>query len=365
MFCLQKIRIAVFFGGVSSEHEVSCMSAAYILRTLSHMEKYDVLPVGITKDGRWLLYRGPVDALPNGSWQNHEQNQTAILSPDRSHRGLLLPCENGHWDFLPIDLAFPVLHGKNGEDGTIQGLFQLADLPFVGCDTASSAACMDKVMTNVMLQHAGIPQARFTWIYDWEFTRHPEDCLDRIEAALPAYPYFVKPANAGSSVGVSRADNREQLRRGIRTAAKEDGKILVEEGIDGQEVECAVLGNEDTLASLPGEIAPSNEFYDYDAKYLSGASKLFIPAHIDDATSSLLREYAQKAYHAMGCTGLARVDFFVRKSDGAVLLNELNTLPGFTAISMYPKLMEACGIGGEALMERLIALALDRRNRHE
>ena len=255
---------------------------------------------------------------------------------------------------LYLDAAFPVLHGKNGEDGTVQGLLQLAEIPFEGCDMASSSACMDKVITNVMLEQAGIPQAGFTWLYAYEFQKSPREAIDRIEKAMGRYPVFVKP------VGVSKAENRHDLEAAIAKSAKEDGKILIEENIVGQEVECAVLGNEDDLlASTVGEIAPSNEFYDYDAKYISGTSGLYIPAHLEDAVIEKIRSTAKKAYKLLGCSGLARVDFFVRNGN-EVLLNELNTLPGFTSISMYPKLMEHEGISNQELIHRLIQLAIKR-----
>ena len=358
-----KKRIAVLFGGVSSEHEVSRMSAATVLRNIPE-EKYEVLQLGITKEGKWLLFTGNTDEILNGNWESNPLNRPAFLLPDTTVHGLLVKEATG-WNTVRLDAAIPVLHGKNGEDGTMQGLLQLAGIPFVGCDATSSAACMDKVITNVMLEHAGIPQARFTWLYAADFDRDPEGVTTAVEAELGSYPLFVKPANAGSSVGVSKACNREDLMAGLRKAAKEDRKVLIEENIVGQEVECAVLGNENPIASCVGEIAPSSEFYDYEDKYINGTSGLYIPAHISEETSQKLRALAIKAFRVMGCEGLARVDFFVRKSDGEVLLNELNTLTGFTAISMYPKLMEYGGVPVSDLIDRLIRLALERAGEHE
>ena len=356
---MSKKRIAVLFGGVSSEHEVSRMSAVCVLRHLSQ-EKYDVVRIGITKKGRWFMYTGDLESIMDGSWEKDPSNRPAFISPDSSVKGIVVTTE-GHYEIIKLDVVIPALHGKNGEDGTIQGLLQLAGIPFVGCDATASAACMDKVITNIIMEHAGIAQAKFTWLYAYDFEKNPEQCVLKVEQDMGAYPVFVKPANAGSSVGVSKAANREELTKAIRTAAKEDKKILIEENVVGQEVECAVLGNDDALtASIPGEIAPSNDFYDYDAKYVNGTSSLYIPAHIGEEIADQLRAQAIKAYSIMGCSGLARVDFFVR-NENEVLLNELNTLPGFTSISMYPKLMEAIGVPVAQLLDRLVELAIERK----
>lgn len=355
---MSKKRIAVLFGGVSSEHEVSRMSVANILRSIPE-DRYETVRLGITRDGRWYLYNGSIEGILDGSWETHPDNQAAFLSPDASIHGIVI-LGDGRFETLRVDCVFPVLHGKNGEDGTVQGLLQLAGIPFVGCDCTASAACMDKVVTNMMLQQAGIPQARFTWLYASAFEQSPEACVARVEREMENYPLFVKPANAGSSVGVSKACDSGQLQTAIRKAAREDRKVLIEEAITGQEVECAVLGNDRPMASIVGEIAPSSDFYDYDDKYINGTSGLYIPAHIPEQTAQALRERAVQAYRLMGCTGLARVDFFVRAHDGAVLLNELNTMPGFTGISMYPKLMEATGIPAAELVDRLIQLAFER-----
>ena len=360
---MTKKRIAVLFGGVSTEHEVSRMSVTSILRHIPQ-DKYEVIKVGINKKGQWFLYQGPVDDILEGAWEQHPENTPAFFPPDASVHGLMV-LHGSSFEVLPIDAVIPVLHGKNGEDGTLQGLLELAGIPYVGCDTTASAACMDKVITNIMLDYAGIPQARFTWLYRYDLERDPQKAAEQVERDLQQYPVFVKPANAGSSVGVSKASNRAELIVAMRKAAKEDRKILVEENIIGQEVECAVLGNDTPTASQVGEIAPSSDFYDYDDKYINGTSGLYIPAHIDERTSRTLRERALKAYCLLGCSGLARVDFFVRESDGEVLLNELNTLPGFTSISMYPKLMEADGMPMGDLLDRLIQLAFERAGQHE
>ena len=262
-------------------------------------------------------------------------------------------------EIVKLDVIFPVLHGKNGEDGTIQGLFEMSGIPYVGCGVLASAACMDKAVTNILLEKFGILQAAYTWFYAYEYQKDPETVIGRVEKALPQYPVFVKPANAGSSVGVSKAHNKEELIKAIEVAVKEDSKIVVEECIVGYEVECAVLGNHEPFASVPGQIAPAAEFYDYDAKYNNAASELFIPAKISKELMEKVRQTAIKAYRLIGCSGLSRVDFFVTE-DGGVLPTEINTLPGFTSISMYPKLMAACGIEGENLIEKLIQAAFER-----
>ena len=352
---MQKKRIAVIFGGKSSEHEVSRVSASYVIENIPR-DKYEVVTIGITKQGKWLLYKGPVSAIKDGSWEKDPQNCTAFISPAPSVSGIVVV---GTGEIIKLDIIFPVLHGKNGEDGTIQGLFEMSGIPYVGCGVLASAACMDKAVTNILLEKFGIDQADFTWFFSYEYKDDPDRIITKIETDLPSYPVFVKPANAGSSVGVSKAHNRDELIKAIDIAAKEDGKIVVEESITGYEVECAVLGNEKPFASVPGQIAPASEFYDYDAKYNNAASELFIPARISEELMKKVRETAVKAYTLIGCSGLSRVDFFVSE-DGRVLLNEINTLPGFTSISMYPKLMAACGFEGEALIEALIKSAFER-----
>lgn len=354
----KKLTAAVIFGGVSSEHEVSLMSAASIIRNLSD-EKYEKILVGITKAGRWLLYRGPAEQIISGEWERDSSCMPAFLAPDPQIGGLVVM--NGEKsEIIPLDVIFPVLHGKNGEDGTIQGLFQLSGIPFVGCDTLSSAVCMDKAVTHSLLTAANIEQTNYLWFYADRYEAAGETIRRKILARLD-FPIFIKPACAGSSVGVSRVDSEGGLDAAIRKAAREDSKIVAESGVTGQEVECAVLGlRSSARASLVGEIGASAAFYDYDDKYVSGTSQLYIPARIDDETAEKVRETAVRAYRWLGCSGLARVDFFVRESDGRVILNEVNTLPGFTSISMYPKLWEAAGLSYGALLDELIDCALRR-----
>lgn len=352
----EKLRLAVIFGGQSSEHEVSLMSATSILQNLDP-EKYDVTMVGITKAGKWLLYTGPVEDLTTGAWERGPVTP-AFLSPDPTVHGLVALRDTGA-QVIPLDVIFPALHGKNGEDGTIQGLFQLSGIPYVGCDTLSSAVCMDKAVTHSLLNTAGIEQAHYLWFYADRFDVAPDTIKNKIQARLD-FPVFVKPANAGSSVGVSKVERFEDLDEAIRVAAREDAKIVVEEGIRGQEVECAVLGNREAQASIVGEIGASAQFYDYDDKYVNGTSQLYIPARIPEEVSEKIRATAVRAYRLLGCSGLARVDFFVTEDDHKVVLNEINTLPGFTSISMYPKLWMAMGLSYGELLDRLIDLAFQK-----
>ena len=353
----EKLRLAVIFGGQSSEHEVSLMSATSILQNLDP-EKYDVTMVGITKTGKWLLYTGPVEDLTTGAWERGPVTP-AFLSPDPTVHGLVALGGTGA-QVIPLDVIFPALHGKNGEDGTIQGLFQLSGIPYVGCDTLSSAVCMDKAVTHSLLASANIEQAHYLWFYIDRYAENSEKILTKIGARLN-FPVFVKPANAGSSVGITKVSSPEGLDAAIRLAAQHDVKIVVEEGIVGQEVECAVLGNRGkSEASIVGEIGAAAEFYDYDDKYKNGVAQLYIPARLDPEVAEEIRRTAVRAYNLLGCDGLARVDFFVTEKDKKVILNEINTLPGFTSISMYPKLWDACGLPYGALLEKLILCALEK-----
>lgn len=352
-----KIRVAVLFGGVSSEHEISLMSAESVLRNLS--DQYEVLRIGITKDGRWVEYTGSNEEITNQKWESDTSLRTAVVSPDRSHKGILLLGKDGYTVY-PVDICFPVLHGKHGEDGTIQGLFQLAGIPFVGCDTISSANCMDKEMTHTILEANGIRMAK--WVIVNEQKMQDFDAFAQQAEEKLGYPMFVKPANAGSSVGVGKAKNREELKSACETALKEDYKAVVEECIEMQEVETAVLGNENARAAgVIGELVPVVEFYTYEAKYIDGTTELHIPGRVSEEISLKLRQTAEKAFKAIGCEGFARIDFFVRKSDSEVILNEINTIPGFTSISMYPKLWDYCGMSYSKLLDNLIQLGLERK----
>mgnify|MGYP000184738622 FL=1 len=352
---LNKLTVAVIFGGQSSEHEVSRVSASTIISNLDP-EKYYVIPVGITKDGKWMIYNGPVENIKNGEWEKF--GTPAVLSPDASQKGLLKTV-GGKVKLIPIDLAFPVLHGKYGEDGTIQGLFELAQIPYVGNGVLSSSISMDKAFTKIIAKNAKIPQAKYVEVHSEDLKRI-KTTASKIEKKL-GYPCFVKPANAGSSVGITKAHNKEELMEGLKVAAVHDSKIVVEEGIVGREIECAVLGNRGHVeASCVGEIFSAGEFYDYDAKYNNAESKTVVPAEISPEKQDEIRKMAVKVFNAVDGSGLARVDFFVENETENVIFNELNTLPGFTPISMYSMLWAACGKSTAELLDNLIELAIER-----
>jgi D-alanine-D-alanine ligase len=370
-----KIRVAVIFGGQSSEHEVSRVSAESVLRNIDR-EKFDVKMLGITKDGRWLSYDGPVELLSTGEWQKiaetkalsayktenkpveNIENETAALALGASARNIF-KVSGTESDTGKIDVVFPVLHGCNGEDGTIQGLLELAGIPYVGCGVLGSALGMDKAYSKIVFEKEGIPQGKYLVFSRKQVKQDMKAIAIKVEAVL-TYPCFVKPSNAGSSVGVSKARNRDELFTALELAAKCDIRVLVEEFINGREIECAVLGNDDPIASTVGEIVPCNEFYDYRAKYIDNNSMAIIPADLPENTIQKIREYSVKAFKSLDCAGLSRVDFFVHRQTGEVFINEINTLPGFTSISMYPKLWEASGIQYTELIERLINLAVER-----
>lgn len=352
---VNKLTVAVIFGGQSSEHEVSRVSASSIISNLDS-EKYYVVPVGITKSGKWMIYNGPIENIKNGEWEKF--GTPAILSPDASQKGLL-KLVGDKAKLIPIDLAFPVLHGKYGEDGTIQGLFELAQIPYVGNGVLSSSVSMDKAFTKIIAKNAKITQAKYVEVHSEDFNKI-KSIATKIEKKL-GYPCFVKPANAGSSVGITKAHNKDELIEGLKLAAVHDRKIVVEEGIVGREIECAVLGNGDNIsASCVGEIFAAAEFYDYDAKYNNSASKTVVPAEISKEKQDEIRKMAIKVFKAVDGSGLARVDFFVEKDTERVIFNELNTLPGFTPISMYSMLWNACGKPMNVLLDELIDLALER-----
>jgi D-alanine-D-alanine ligase len=335
------LKVCVIFGGTNSEYEISLLSVTSVLENLDK-NKYDVVMLGITKDGKWLHYTGPVDMIESDAWKDSSYVQPAVFSTDRTRRGL-----------LDVDVAFPVLHGKCGEDGTIQGFLELAGVPCVGCGVLSSALCMDKEISHILLQSADIPKTKLAAVH-----RDDDVPFDMLEREF-GYPMFIKPANAGSSVGISKACDRETLRESILLALEHDRKAVVEQAMTGTEVECAVLGNRNPVAAqMLAEIAPSGEFYDYTAKYLDDSAALIIPARISAEAAAKVREIAVRAYRALECRGMARVDFFVRE-DGFVTLSEVNTIPGFTSISMYPRMFIESGMSYPELLDRLIALAME------
>lgn len=353
---MTKRNVCVLFGGVSPEHEVSLRSAESVLNNIDK-EKNDIYPVGITKEGQWFLFGGTdYSLLPSGAWQEHPDNCRAVISPERG-KGLIC-IDNEGVRCIKIDVVFPVLHGENGEDGSMQGLLQLAGIPYVGPGVAASAVAMDKTITKLVMDHAGIPQAKWILVRNSELPAKMNAALDEVEKTF-AYPVFVKPASTGSSVGVSKAKNREDLKKALLNAGQFDEKILVEEFISGSEIEVAVLGNENPMASVCGEIDSGADFYDYEAKYITDTSVAYIPARISDNAAEQVRELAVKVYNAVGCKGLSRVDFFVTYDSERIVFNEINTLPGFTSISMYPKLFDASGIGYTQLIDRLLDYAME------
>ena len=385
---MKKLRVGILFGGRSGEHEVSLLSAASVLNAIDK-EKYEVVPIGITKDGRWLtaehaenLLRGkPIHerrSLRAGDPETTPaaavlaQGESVVVPPEPVHR------ESGLMPFqsdaalmrrasdraINVDVIFPVLHGTFGEDGTIQGLFELAEIPYVGAGVLGSAAGMDKDIMKSLFLAAGIPIVKHVTVLRSTWGKDAKKVYRLVESKLH-YPVFVKPANLGSSVGISKAHNRKELGPAIDEAAKFDRKIVIEQGVGGKknkarEIECSVLGNDEAVASVPGEIVPVKEFYDYDAKYLDEGSQLIIPAKLTKAEMKKVQELAVKAFSAVDCSGLARVDFLMDPKTRKIYLNEINTMPGFTSISMYPKLWAASGLKYADLIDRLIQLGIER-----
>lgn len=353
---MKKLNVCVLFGGISPEHDVSLRSAESVLNNMDP-EKYNIFPVGITKEGNWILY-GETDysKLPSGQWLDSAANCLAAISPVRGQG--LLRFADGTVSAEHIDVVFPVLHGENGEDGAMQGLLQMAGIPYVGPHVSASAVSMDKTLTKLVIDNAGVAQAAWQLVRNSDLHNRMEAILDQLENRF-AYPVFVKPAGTGSSVGVSKAVDREQLAMALQNAGAFDEKILVEEFIDGREIEVAVMGNNSPVASICGEIHSGAEFYDYNAKYITDTSVAYIPARIPEDVAEQVREAAVKVYTAIGCQGLSRVDFFVTYADNRIVFNEINTLPGFTSISMYPKLFAASGIPYGQLIDNLLTLALE------
>ncbi len=344
-----KVKLGLIFGGMSTENEVSVMSANSILKNLDK-DKYEIFPIYISKDGAWYEYL---------NLDNIEIDKN--LSNTREINNIVKYLQN-------LDVIFPVLHGLYGEDGTIQGLFKLLKKPYVGCGVLASSVGMDKAYTKIVFDRANINQAQYIYLkkykdkyiyVDKEFNEQYMDLdeiVDMVDSNL-GFPVFTKPSNSGSSIGINKAKNKEELKEHIKHASEFDNKILIEEGIEGAEVECAVLGNEEVIASCVGEIKSAEEFYSYDSKYENENSKTIIPADIDKEVSDKIKKLAVKAFKAIDGKGLSRVDFFVEKNSNKVYINEINTLPGFTKISMYPKLFEAEGIKYNELLDRLISLA--------
>ncbi|KNZ71058.1 D-alanine--D-alanine ligase [Thermincola ferriacetica] len=352
---MKKNRVAVIFGGKSGEHEVSLASANSVLQALNK-EKYEIIPIKISREGKWYI----LSSL--NTFDSNIKCEAAILAdPTGDNLVNLQEKEPGQIFFTreSVDVVLPVLHGTFGEDGTLQGLLELANIPYVGCGVAASSVGMDKAMMKAMFAQHNLPQGKYLTFLRKEWEKDQDPICNKIETAL-GYPVFVKPANLGSSVGISKAANRDELVKAMHLACLYDRKVVVEENINGREIEVAVLGNDEPEASIAGEIVPCNDFYDYEAKYISGTSELKIPAPLDDKTMNEVRKLAVKAFKAIDGAGLSRVDFFIKKDTGEILINEINTLPGFTEISMYPKLWAATGLPYDKLLDRLIELAIER-----
>lgn len=342
-----KKKIAILFGGQSTEHEVSRVSAASVLKNLNQ-SKYDIYPVGITKEGKWIEYHGSVDKIENGEWECDEYYKTYDA------QRLIFNKE--------VDVVFPVLHGLYGEDGTIQGFCKLLGIPCVGPGVMSSAVCMDKVYTKYLLEKFEIKQAEYYVVNDNEYSKKSAQIICAIEEKL-GYNLFIKPSNSGSSVGITKAHNRKELEDGITEALRFDRKILVERAINAREIETAVLGNDEPIVACPGEIIPGKEFYDYEAKYQNENSKIVIPAELTSEKLEEIKKISLKIYRILDCAGMARIDFLVDKDTLDVYLNEVNTIPGFTKISMYPKMWQASGKSYDELLDNLIQFAIDRNNK--
>lgn len=359
----KKIRVGLIFGGKSGEHDVSLASAQSVLGALAP-DKYEAVLIGVTREGRWLTGGNPLKQLvagsdspfvkalnaANGTNGTRETAMTGLTADEMTTHHVLNDS---------VDVVFPLIHGPNGEDGTIQGLLELADVPYVGAHVAASAVGMDKALMKSLFRAAGLPVPEYVVVMRHHWDKDPEETIHEIETVI-GYPCFVKPANLGSSVGVTKARNWDELTQGISTATQFDRKILVERAIQGREIECSVLGNDNPIASLPGEVIPSHDFYDYAAKYGDDTTRLILPAELSGEQVRTVQELALRAFQAIDCSGMARVDFFIEGRDGRILVNEINTIPGFTRFSMYPKMWQASGLSYTQLIDRLIQLAFER-----
>jgi len=355
---MKRIKLAVIFGGASSEYEISLLSVTSVLEAID-TQIYEVITIGITRQGEWYLYNGDIERIAQDTWSHQSRYlRKAFISPNPATKGIVVLEPDFTYGLIEIDVVLPVLHGQNGEDGTIQGLLEISGLPYVGCNTLSSAICMDKSVAHCVLENAGIRTVDWVTLHQGESGDFYK--AEKLVEEKLSYPVFVKPANTGSSVGVSKAKNRHELKTAIEKARQYDRKVVVERCIEGTELECAVLGNQVPVISGVGEICPTAEFYDYDAKYNDESTELFVTARISEKDREAIRATAAKAYRVMGCSGLARIDFFLEK-DGSIILNELNTMPGFTSISMYAKLFEAQGVPYSDLLDKLIGFAIERK----
>jgi D-alanine---D-serine ligase len=355
---MERTTVAVLFGGHSSEYEVSLQSACSVIENLSP-EKHRVVLLGITRQGEWLKYDGDIGRIHNDTWREHPSCVPAIISPDRGAHGILVLAD-GRVDTIRVDVAFPVLHGKNGEDGTVQGLLEMAGIPCVGCGTLSSALCMDKDVAHRLVSLAGIRTPRSVVLHAPILqTSVADEKLLAEQIAGLQYPLFVKPANAGSSIGITKISDQSRLTEAVHTALQHDRKVVVEEAIAGFEVGCAVLGNEMLTVGEVDEIELSQDFFDYNEKYTLKTSRIHMPARIDADTANRIKEAATTVYRTLGCSGLARIDFFLTPQN-EIVFNEVNTIPGFTTHSRYPNMLKGIGMTFPQIVDELIRLAMQR-----
>ncbi|MGA7672075.1 MAG: D-alanine--D-alanine ligase [Nitrolancea sp.] len=362
----RRIRIGVIFGGRSGEHDVSLRSAEAVMNAVDP-DRFEVVPIGIARDGRWITGGDPLHRLADASQLPlalpRPQDQYDDVSVTQHEENVTLDVGSSYWA-RDVDVLFPVLHGPWGEDGTVQGLLELANVPYVGAGVMASALAMDKITSKQLFERAGLPQAPWTWVLRRDWQREPDAVLERVEREI-GYPCFVKPANLGSSVGISKVHHAGEFADAFNEAAHHDRKIVIEKGLDARELEVSVLGNDDPVTSVVGEIVPCNEFYDFNAKYVDGDSQLLIPAPITPEQSEKVRDIAVKAFKIIDGAGMARADFFVERPTGDVFLNEVNTIPGFTQTSMYPLLWEASGLPFRDLVTRLVELAVERHGERQ
>ena len=354
---MNKLKIAVLFGGRSGEHEVSLVSATSIIGALDK-KKYEIIPIGITKTGKWVAGKNVMELLKKGKTAGLSN---VSLSLDPAQKGVFIYNDkDDECEFKKVDIVFPVLHGPYGEDGTVQGMLEIASIPYVGCDVFSSSACMDKLMSKQIFLARGLSQVEFLAFTRSQIKKNFNEVKKEILKKI-GFPCFTKPSNMGSSVGISKVKKEAELKKAMELACEFDNSVVVEKGVEhAREIECAVLGNSEPKASVAGEVVPNREFYDFYAKYVDNASKLFIPAKLSAADLKKVQELAIAAFKAMQCSGMARVDFLMDSKTGKFYLNELNTIPGFTSISMYPKLWAATGVDYGKLIDKLLALAVEK-----
>lgn len=356
---MKKIKLAIIFGGKSSEYPVSLHSAGSLIRKIDK-ERYDLVLVGISKDGKWYLYNGDVESIDHDTWLQNDTTYECVLSCSEAHKGFLKLQEDGTYETIAVDCIFPILHGKNGEDGTIQGLFELSGIPYVGCGHMSSSVCMDKEMTHIILEHASVPCAPYICVYkekDMDYKAIYENAVETL-----GLPIFVKPCNAGSSFGISKIQEFEGFEKAMEDAFYHDGKgkLVLETTIEGFEIGCAVMGNQEVFAGNVDEIETSAPFFDYEGKYQMVDSHIYCPARISEALREEARALAKRAYRALNCTGMTRVDMF-KTPENKIVINEVNTIPGFTDTSRYPTMMKEAGIMFPDLIDRLVDLAMNKQ----